>query len=221
MKASSCMEMLAAMHRVLTFGICPLVFRTVGFGSNAALMGAVVLGAVKLGVPPALHRRHRPVRTTQGALHVHGGRRPVDHLLGRDRLDHGRTSRRGGDGEVVHAVAELVFTCLDSAGFGWSWGPLGWVVQSEIFPVEVRSAGQAMNASIGLGLSFVQTQSFLAMLCRFKYFTFAFYAAWVAVMTVFIALFLPETKGVPLESMSTVWACHWYWKRFVHAQNTC
>ena len=34
-------------------------------------------------------------------------------------------------------------------------------------------------------------------------------------MTVFIALFLPETKGVPLESMGTVWVKHWYWKRFV------
>uniref|UniRef100_A0A0E0DEZ3 Major facilitator superfamily (MFS) profile domain-containing protein n=1 Tax=Oryza meridionalis TaxID=40149 RepID=A0A0E0DEZ3_9ORYZ len=71
-----------------------------------------------------------------------------------------------------------------------------------------------MNVSIGLGLTFVQTQSFLAMLCRFRYGTFAYYAAWVAVMTAFIAVFLPETKGVPLESMPTVWALHWYWKRF-------
>jgi hypothetical protein len=29
------------------------------------------------------------------------------------------------------------------------------------------------------------TQSFLAMLCRFKYATFAFYTAWVVAMTVF------------------------------------
>lgn len=64
-----------------------------------------------------------------------------------------------------------------------------------------------MNVSIGLGLTFVQTQSFLAMLCRFRYGTFAYYAAWVAVMTAFIAVFL-------LESMPTVWARHWYWKRF-------
>jgi MFS transporter, SP family, sugar:H+ symporter len=56
------------------------------------------------------------------------------------------------------------------------------------------------------------------MLCTFKYATFAFYAAWVTVMTVFIALFLPETKGIPLESMGTVWGKHWYWKRFVDDQ---
>jgi hypothetical protein len=94
------------------------------------------------------------------------------------------------------------------------------VIPSEIFPVDIRSAGQAMNVSIGLCLTFVQTQSFLAMLCRFKYATFAYYAAWVAVMTVFIALFLPETKGIPLESMGTIWVKHWYWKRFVHDGNS-
>jgi hypothetical protein len=63
-----------------------------------------------------------------------------------------------------------------------------------------------------------QTQSFLAMLCSFNYATFAYYAtkaAWVTVMTVFIALSLPETKGIPLESMSVVWARHWNWKRSV------
>jgi MFS transporter, SP family, sugar:H+ symporter len=34
-------------------------------------------------------------------------------------------------------------------------------------------------------------------------------------MTAFIAFFLPETKGVPIESLREVWARHWYWKRFV------
>jgi hypothetical protein len=127
---------------------------------------------------------------------------------------------KGGEAPMArtYGVAVLVFTCIHAAGFGWSWGPLGWVVPGEIFPVDIRSAGQAMNVSIGLGLTFVQTQSFLPMLCAFKYATFAYYAAWVAVMTVFIALFLPETKGIPLESMGTVWVKHWYWKRFVEPQ---
>jgi MFS transporter, SP family, sugar:H+ symporter len=34
-------------------------------------------------------------------------------------------------------------------------------------------------------------------------------------MTLFVALFLPETKGVPIEYMVAVWEKHWYWKRFV------
>ncbi|GJN27428.1 hypothetical protein PR202_gb15452 [Eleusine coracana subsp. coracana] len=144
---------------VLAF-FAPLVFRTVGFGSNAALMGAVNLGSLLLST-----------------LVIDRSRSP------------GSWAHKVGEAAIArpYAVAVLVFTCLDSAGFGWSWGPLG--------------------ALGGAERDFSRESSF--------------YAAWVAVMTVFIALFLPETKGVPLESMSTVWARLWYWKTFVQAENTC
>ncbi|XP_066342991.1 sugar transport protein MST1-like [Miscanthus floridulus] len=199
---------------VLAF-FAPLVFRTIGFGSNAALMGAVILGAVNLGSlvlsTLVIDRYGRKVLFMVGGIQMVICQVAIAWIMG-------AKIGKGGEAAMAHpyGVAVLVFTCLHTAGFGWSWGPLGWVIPSEIFPVDIRSAGQAMNVSIGLCLTFVQTQSFLAMLCRFKYATFAYYAGWVAVMTVFIALFLPETKGIPLESMGTVWVKHWYWKRFVH-----
>ncbi|XP_066347450.1 sugar transport protein MST1-like [Miscanthus floridulus] len=198
---------------VLAF-FAPLVFRTVGFGSNAALMGAVILGAVNLGSlvlsTLVIDRYGRKVLFMVGGIQMVICQVAIAWIMG-------AKIGKGGEAAMAHpyGVAVLVLTCLHTAGFGWSWGPLGWVIPSEIFPVDIRSAGQAMNVSIGLCLTFVQTQSFLAMLCRFKYATFAYYAAWVAVMTVFIALFLPETKGIPLESMGTIWGKHWYWKRFV------
>lgn len=117
-----------------------------------------------------------------------------------------------------YAVAVLVLVCGHSAGFGVSWGPLNWLIPGEIFPVEIRSAGNGITSAISLGFTFVQTQTFLAMLCTFKHATFAYYAGWIVIMTTFIALFLPETKGVPLELMNTVWARHWYWGRFVREQ---
>ena len=125
-----------------------------------------------------------------------------------------------GDISEQYAMCIVLFVCVYVAGFAWSWGPMGWLIPSEIYPLEVRSAGQGMSEAISLALTFVQTQSFLAMLCRFKYATFAYYAAWVAVMTVFVAVFLPETKGVPLESMGTIWVKHWYWMRFVQGHGT-
>ncbi|KAG8082162.1 hypothetical protein GUJ93_ZPchr0014g47163 [Zizania palustris] len=114
-----------------------------------------------------------------------------------------------------YAFGLLALMCLYTASFGMSWGPLKWVVPSEIYPVEIRSAGQATTISIALILSFAQTQVFISLLCVMKYAIFLFYAGWVLVMTVFIALLLPETKGVPLEAMRSVWAKHWYWSRFV------
>ena len=113
-----------------------------------------------------------------------------------------------------YALAVLVLMCLYTLSFGVSWGPLKWVVPSEIYPVEIRSAGQALTVSIALCLSFAQTQVFVSLLCAMRYAIFLFYAGWVVVMTAFVAAFLPETKGVPLEAMRAVWARHWYWRRF-------
>ncbi|KAL6650209.1 hypothetical protein ACP70R_009134 [Stipagrostis hirtigluma subsp. patula] len=201
---------------VLSF-FSPLVFRTAGFGSNAALMGAVVLGAVHLGSlvlsTQVIDRHGRKVLLVVGGVQMMICQVAIAWIMG---------AQVGRSGEATmarpYAVAVLVLACLQMAGFGLSWGPLQWVVPGEIFPVDIRPAGQAMNVFINFILTFVLAQSFLAMLCRFKHATFAFYAAWVAVMTVFLALLLPETKGVPLESMGTVWARHWYWKRFVQDQ---
>lgn len=128
---------------------------------------------------------------------------------------------KSGEAAMSHgyAVAVLLLVCGHGAGFGVSWGPLNWVIPGEIFPVEIRSAGNGITSAISLGCTFIQTQTFLAMLCTFKYATFAYYAGWIVIMTTFIALFMPETKGVPLESMNTVWASHWYWGRFVREKN--
>jgi hypothetical protein len=115
----------------------------------------------------------------------------------------------------AYALALLVLTCVQGAGFGMSWAPLIWVIPGEIFPLEIRSAGQSVSVSATLGLTFVQTQTFLALLCRLKYATFAYYASWVVAMAAFVLVFLPETKGVPLESMGSIWERHWYWRRFV------
>ena len=125
----------------------------------------------------------------------------------------------GFDGQATlskgYAVAVLVLMCAYAASYGWSWGPLSWIIPSEIFPVEIRSAGQSISVAVNLGITFICTQAFLAMLCSFKYVTFIFYAAWIVVMTAFVAFFLPETKGVPLESMGELWRRHWYWGRYL------
>ncbi|GJN27419.1 hypothetical protein PR202_gb15443 [Eleusine coracana subsp. coracana] len=195
----------------------PVLFRTAGFGGNAALMGAVILGAVNLGstlVSIATVDRYgrRPLFVTGGAVMV-ACQLATAWIMGTQIGKDGGSSMARG-----YSVAVLALTCAFSASFGWSWGPLAWVVPGEIFPVEVRSAGQGISVAVNLGATFLLTQTFLSTLCAFKYATFLYYAAWVAVMTAFVVAFLPETKGVPLEAMGDVWARHWYWGRFVHNQ---
>ncbi|KAJ0975028.1 hypothetical protein J5N97_016993 [Dioscorea zingiberensis] len=189
----------------------PVLFRTVGFGSDPALMSAVILGAVNLAsiliASIVIDRYGRKVLFLQGGLQIIICEVAVAWILGSN-----------GEGKLPkgHSIAVLGLMCTFAAGFGWSWGPLSWVVPSEIFPVEIRSAGQSINVAINLGATFLQTQVFLSMLCHLKYGIFIFYAAWVVVMTAFVAAFLPETKGVPLDSMmNSVWAGHWFWCRYV------
>nr|CAD1825128.1 unnamed protein product [Ananas comosus var. bracteatus] len=206
---------------VLAF-FSPILFQTVGFGSNAALMGAVILAAVDLAA--ILVSTFTVDRYGRKVLFILGGVQMIISLTNSEQrtagcgvVDNGVENRGNGGATMAkpYATAVVVLLCFFSAAYGWSWGPLGWIIPSEIFPVEIRSAGQGISVAVGLGCTFVQTQTFLAMLCRFKFATFAYYAGWVTLMTVFVAAFLPETRGVPLESMRSVWARHWYWGRFI------
>ncbi|ERN03517.1 hypothetical protein AMTR_s00003p00270560, partial [Amborella trichopoda] len=122
-----------------------------------------------------------------------------------------------GTGELSKGYADLVvfFICVYITAFAWSWGPLGWLVPSEIFPLEIRSAGQSINVSTNLFFTFAIAQAFLTMLCHLKFGLFFFFAGWVFVMTIFIYFFLPETKIVPIEEMALVWRKHWFWGRIL------
>nr|CAN81097.1 hypothetical protein VITISV_009049 [Vitis vinifera] len=91
--------------------------------------------------------------------------------------------------------------CIYVSAFAWSWGPLGWLVPSEIFPLEIRSAAQSITVSVNMFFTFGVAEVFLSMLCGLKYGLFIFFSVFVAIMTVFIYVFLPETKGIPIEEM--------------------
>ena len=112
----------------------------------------------------------------------------------------------------------MVLICLFALAFGWSWGPLGWTIPSEIFPLEIRSAGQSITVAVNLLFTYLVAASFLPLLCPLRFGLFLFYAGWITAMTIFVYLFLPETKGLPIEEMTSVWRKHWFWKKFVPTQ---
>ncbi|KAJ4750759.1 Sugar transport protein 13 [Rhynchospora pubera] len=119
------------------------------------------------------------------------------------------------------AIPVVVLTCTFVASYAWSWGPLGWLIPSETFPLETRSAGQSVAVCVNLLFTFVIAQAFLSMLCHMKYGIFAFFSGWVVIMSIFVLLFLPETKDVPIEEMTQrVWKQHWFWKRFIDDDET-
>ncbi|QHO18076.1 Sugar transport protein [Arachis hypogaea] len=74
---------------------------------------------------------------------------------------------------------------------------------------------QAINVAVNMVFTFGIAQIFLSMLCHLKFGLFFFFAAWVLVMTIFIAVLLPETKNVPVEEMNHVWKSHWFWNKYI------
>ncbi|PRQ49936.1 putative major facilitator, sugar transporter, major facilitator superfamily [Rosa chinensis] len=76
-----------------------------------------------------------------------------------------------GEGSLAKGKADflLFLICAYVAGFAWSWGLLGWLVPSEICPLEIRSAGQAINVSVNMLFTFIIGQGFLTMLCKMKF----------------------------------------------------
>lgn len=122
-----------------------------------------------------------------------------------------------GDGELSRWDANmlLLFICAYVAAFAWSWGPLGWLVPSEICPLEIRSAGQGINVAVNMIFTFIIGQVFLSMLCYMKFGLFFYFAGFVVIMTVFVYFFLPETKNVPIEEINHVWKQHWFWGKYI------
>ncbi|KAF4352237.1 hypothetical protein F8388_003634 [Cannabis sativa] len=117
------------------------------------------------------------------------------------------------------SILVMVLICVFALAFGWSWGPIAWTIPSEIFPLEIRSIGQSITVAVNFGMVVVVAESFMPLLCAFKFGLFIFYGGWIIIMTIFVCLFLPETKGVPIEDMTCVWRKHWFWKKIVPTQH--
>ena len=99
----------------------------------------------------------------------------------------------------------LVFILTYVASFAVAMGPVVWVLISEIFPTHIR--GRAMSiATVCLWVScFAVSQLFPVMLETLGGSAFFIYAIMCVVSFVFVAVFVPETKGKTLEEIERRW----------------
>ncbi|CAJ1977235.1 unnamed protein product [Sphenostylis stenocarpa] len=192
----------------------PVLFNTLGFNNDASLYSAVITGAVNvLSTVVSIYsvdRLGRRMLLLEGGVQMFLSQFVIAIIIGMKGKDHYVDLSKG------FAVLVVVMVCIFVSAFAWSWGPLSWLIPSEIFHLETRSAGQSIAVCVNLLCTFVIAQAFLSMLCLFKFGIFLFFSGCVLVMSAFVLFLLPETKNVPIEEMTErVWKQHWLWKRFI------
>jgi len=114
----------------------------------------------------------------------------------------------GGSSYV--AIAAVVVYIV---GFSFSWGPVTWVMLSEIFPNSIK--GKAMSIAVAAQwiANFVVSQTFpmldgsSALNAAFNHgFAYWLYGAGGILAALFVLRFVPETKQRSLEAIEGLWS---------------
>jgi MFS transporter, SP family, xylose:H+ symportor len=108
-------------------------------------------------------------------------------------------------------IAALIFMLTYIAAFAMSWGPVTWVLLSEIFPNSIRSAmsiavAAQWLANLIVSWTFPMLNDNLALTAKFNHgFAYWIYAIMGLISAVFIWKVVPETKGKTLEEIEKFW----------------
>ena len=175
------------------------IFRSMGAGNDSSLLQTIVVGLVNL------------VFTVAAIFTVDRfGRKPLMIIgalaMGISMMALGLTFYAGKIGFL-----SLIFMLTYTAAFAMSWGPVTWVLLSEIFPNSIKGAMSIAVASMWianliiswtfpmLNESSVLTRLFNHGFSYWIYGLMGLLAAW------FVLRLVPETKGKTLEEIEGTW----------------
>ena len=102
---------------------------------------------------------------------------------------------------AIGVISVMVY----SASFMFSWGPICWVLISEIFPNTIRGAAVAIAVAFQWISNFVVSSTFVPLYTWSPSFTYGLYCFFCIVAAVFVWKMVPETKGKTLEDMNRLW----------------
>lgn len=86
-----------------------------------------------------------------------------------------------------------------------SWGPVCWVLISEIFPNTIRGKAVAIAVAAQWISNYIVSSTFPSLSDWSVGGTYLIYAGFSVLSAIFVLRMVPETKGKTLEDMSALW----------------
>ncbi len=177
-----------------------LMFKNIGLGTDAAFLQTVIIMATNV------------LFTLIATFTVDSwGRKPL-LILGGVIMAVAMISMGFMFQGHMEGTALLGAAMLYVAGFALSWGPVVWVMLSELFPNSIKSSAMAIAVAAQWISNFIVTWSFLVidgdskLNAMFHHgFAYYLYGGFSILSALFVWKFVPETKGKTLEAIEGLW----------------
>lgn len=178
----------------------PEIFKSMGSGTDIALLQTIIVGFVNL------------VFTVLAILTVDNiGRKPL-MIIGALGMALAMFALGTSFYMNYMGIPALIFMLIYIACFAMSWGPVAWVLLSEIFPNKIRGKALAIAVAAQWFSNYLVSWTFPIMnkntyLVESFHNGFAYwvYGAMSVLASFFVWKFIPETKGKTLEEMEGLW----------------
>ena len=171
----------------------PRIFESMGAAKDASLFQTAIMGFVNV------------IFTIVAILTVDKwGRKPL-LIIGSAGMALGMFAISSLAFMKVIGIGTLVFIIIYTASFMMSWGPVTWVLISEIFPNTIRGKAVAIAVAAQWGANYFISSTYPAMMEFSGGYTYGFYGLMSVLSLFFVWKFVPETKGKTLEQMEQLW----------------
>ncbi|WP_332631362.1 D-xylose transporter XylE [Halalkalibacter flavus] len=171
----------------------PRIFADMGVSTDTAMLQTVLLGAVNLLF----------VFLALTVVDKWGRKRLL--LLGSVGMTVGMFGVAALSFADAMGVSALLFILLYAAFYNLSWGPLMWVLASEIFPNRIRGQVMALTVVSCWVSNLIVSSTFPTLLEISSGMTYSFYGLVCILAFLFVWKLVPETKGKTLEEIETHW----------------
>ncbi|UOR11430.1 D-xylose transporter XylE [Halobacillus amylolyticus] len=167
----------------------PRIFESMGAGRDASMFQTIIMGLVNV------------IFTVIAIVSVDKfGRKPL-LIIGSVGMTVGMFGVAGMAYANAIGIATLIFIIIYTASFMMSWGPVVWVLISEIFPNKIRGKAVAIAVAAQWAANYLVSSTYPMMMEFSGGLTYTFYGVMSILSALFVWKFVPETKGKSLEQL--------------------